>query len=56
MKILEIDEQTEQQLIAIFDIALKHSGMQVVRMVNEVSSKIREKPEEKVEKKNDLPV
>ena len=45
MKYLEIPEEVERQLIAIFDAALKQSGFQMQQIIQQVISKIQVKPQ-----------
>lgn len=53
MKMLEIDSTTEQELVAIFNCALRNEGMRIVHLVNSVNQKIKSQPqccqEEKVD-------
>ena len=44
MKHLDIDERTEQLLVAVFDAALKANGMSINAAINEISLRVKEVP------------
>ncbi len=45
MKYLELDQETENQLATILDIALKHSGISALPLVDALRNKIKQKEE-----------